>query len=102
MLIAGYGGPAAQPSQPGFPPPPGGQGYQPPPPHAPGGPGYQPPPPHAPGGQYPGAPPPPGQYNQGYPGGPGPVSGMQPAMQPPQQKKLDPDQMPSPVSDLLT
>lgn len=30
------------------------------------------------------------------PGGPGMQPG--PAMQPPQQKKLDPDQMPSPVS----
>lgn len=50
-------------------------------------------------GQYGGAPPQP--YNQGFPGAqpPRPAQGMQPGgMQQPQQKKLDPDQMPSPVS----
>ena len=45
-------------------------------------------------------------YNQGFgasqpsrPGGPGMQPG--PAMQPPQQKRLDPDQMPSPVSTIF-
>lgn len=53
-------------------------------------------------GQYGGAPP--QSYNQGFPGTQPPrpgAPGMQPGgMQQPQQKKLDPDQMPSPVSSV--
>lgn len=53
-------------------------------------------------GQFPGAQPP--QFNQGFPGAqpgrPG-VAGMQPASMQQPQKRLDPDQMPSPVSFIV-
>lgn len=73
-------------------PPPPGQGYQ--------APGTQ----DMSHGQHGGAPP--NQFNQGFSGapqpprpvGPGMQPGIQPGMQQP-QKKLDPDQMPSPVSN---
>ncbi|GFS08347.1 transport protein Sec24C [Elysia marginata] len=83
--------------------PPQGQSMHPPAPNtAPPRPGFQRPP--APGqmppqpGQFPGSvpygqqPPPP----MGYGGAPGPQAPPAP-MQPPQQKRLDPDQMPSPI-----
>lgn len=77
MYFIGFGAP---PSPAGFPPMAGGP---------PTSQGYNQAPPNSYGGSYP-----PQNFNQGYQG-----NQMRPqGMEPPAQKKLDPDQMPSPVS----
>ncbi len=88
---------AGMPPRPGMPPPPGGQPGMPPPPG--GQPGMPPPP-----GAQPGMPPPPspgyGAQPGGFPPAPrmgAPAQGGQMPGQPQQPRRLDPEQMPSPI-----